>query len=82
MGGGDTRFNRIILEEPIPAVGHGEQVTVSYQIECLRDRTYEGKTYSLTPQAGDHLSTTFTVMDLHVIQNEFMMDQIMGESGD
>ena len=80
--GGDTRFNRIILEEPIPAAGHGEQVTVSYQIECLRDRTYEGKTYSLAPQAGDHLSTTFTVMDLHVIQNEFMMDQIMGESGD
>lgn len=80
--GGDTRFNRIILEEPIPAAGHGVQVTVSYQIECLRDRTYEGKTYSLAPQAGDHLSTTFTVMDLHVIQNEFMMDQIMGESGD
>ena len=59
----NDRFSRIILESSIPASpGYGEQITVSYQVECLSERELDGVTYPLEPQAGEHLTTTFTVM--------------------
>lgn len=58
----NDRFSRIILEGDIPSsLGSGEQLTVSYQVECLSERELDGVTYPLVPQTGEHLTTTFTV---------------------
>lgn len=57
-------FSRIILESNIPgSVEYGSQITVKYQVVCESQREWNGVTYPLAPQPGDHLSTTFTVMD-------------------
>ena len=59
----NDRFSRVIYEGVnTESTASGVQMEVLYQVECLRDREYEGKTYALAPQPGDHLKTTFTFM--------------------
>lgn len=75
----NDRFSRIILESSIPvSPGYGEQIMVSYQVECLSEREMDGVTYPLEPQAGEHLTTTFTVMDQMTMMDELPADGAMG----
>lgn len=75
----NDRFNRIILESAIPAsAGYGEQITVYYQVECMSEREWNGVIYPVAPQAGDHLTTTFTVMDRTAMMDELLVDGAMG----
>lgn len=78
----NTRFSRIVLESEIPeSMDYGAELTVSYQIEGLQDRTYEGGTYTLASQPGDHLSTTFTVMERSAAMGRQRVAGAMGELG-
>lgn len=59
----NDRFSRIIfVGTATESTADSVTLEVQYQVECLRDREYEGKTYTLAPQAGDDLKTTFTFM--------------------
>ncbi len=70
-GAYNTRFTRIVLEEDIPSnIGDREQLTVRYQIECVQDRTYEGQTYALAPQTGEHLTTVINVRTQSAVMGE------------
>ena len=78
----NTRFSRIALESEIPeSMDYGAELTVRYQIEGLQDRTYEGKSYTLASQPGDHLSTTFTVMERNAFMGQLRVAGAMGELG-
>lgn len=73
------RFSRIILESEIPAFAeYGERITVAYQVECQNEREWNGVIYPVAPQAGDHLTTTFTVMDRTAMMDELLVDGAMG----
>lgn len=75
----NDRFIRIILESEIPDYAeYKEQITVTYQVECQNEREWNGVTYPVAPQAGDHLSTTFTVMDQMAVMDELLVDGAMG----
>ncbi len=75
----NDRFSRVILESAVPAgAGYGEAVTVRYQVECLRDRELNGRTYTLAPQSGESLSTTFTVMEQMAVMDQILVDGVMG----
>ena len=78
----NTRFSRIALESEIPeSMDYGAELTVRYQIEGLQDRTYEGKSYTLASQPGDHLSTTFTVMERNAFMGQLRVAGALGELG-
>jgi len=77
----NDRLSRIILESDIPASAeYGAQITVRYQIECQRDREWNGEIYPVAPQAGDHLETTFTVFSIFDLQNTIRFEAMEGQN--
>ena len=71
----NDRLSRIILESEIPRfVEYGGELTVRYRIEGLRDREWNGEIFTLSPQPGDYLETTFTVMDILNLQNNIRFE--------
>ncbi len=71
----NDRLSRIILESEIPRfVEYGGELTVRYRIEGLRDREWNGEIFTLSPQPGDYLETTFTVMDILDLQNNIRFE--------
>lgn len=71
----NDRLSRIILESEIPRfVEYGAELTVRYRIEGLRDREWNGEIFTLSPQPGDYLETTFTVMDILNLQNNIRFE--------
>jgi len=55
-------------------VEYGAELTVRYRIEGLRDREWNGEIFTLSPQPGDYLETTFTVMDILNLQNNIRFE--------
>lgn len=71
----NDRLSRIILESEIPqSLAYRAEITVRYRIEGLRDREWNGEIYTVSPQAGEELETTFTVLDILSFQNDIRFE--------
>lgn len=71
----NDRLSRIILESEIPSPAEfGAEITVRYRIEVLREREWNGASYTVAPQAGEILETTFTAMSVFDVQNMIRFD--------
>ena len=71
----NDRLSRVLLDSEIPASPeYGALITVRYRFEILRDREWNGETYTVSPQIGEELETTFTVMDSLNYQDRIRFD--------